>query len=64
MKRLTLTIAAALLATACAHAAPTGDEGFTTIFNGTNLDGWDGQPIPNVSTEKLTRINHIQDGVR
>ncbi len=27
-------------------------------------DGWDGQPIPNVSTEKLTRINHIQDGVR
>ena len=26
--------------------------------------GWDGQPIPGVSMEKLSRINHIQDGVR
>ena len=26
--------------------------------------GWDGQPIPGVSTEKLSRINHLQDGVR
>ena len=25
---------------------------------------WDGQPIPVVSTEKLERINTIQDGVR
>ena len=27
-------------------------------------NGWDGQPIPGVSTEKLSRINHIQDEVR
>ncbi|MFT5685152.1 MAG: hypothetical protein ACI8RZ_006101, partial [Myxococcota bacterium] len=26
--------------------------------------GWDGQPIPGVSAEKLSRINHIQNGVR
>ncbi len=26
--------------------------------------GWDGQPIPGVSTEKLSRINNHQDGVR
>ena len=26
--------------------------------------GWDGQPIPGISTEKLLRINNLQDGVR
>ena len=26
--------------------------------------GWDGQPIPGASMEKLARINNIQDGVR
>jgi hypothetical protein len=26
--------------------------------------GWDGQPISGVSTEKLSRINHLQDGIR
>ena len=26
--------------------------------------GWDGQPISGVSTEKLSRINNLQDGIR
>jgi hypothetical protein len=26
--------------------------------------GWDGQPISGISTEKLSRINNLQDGIR